>query len=746
MLTVLHTTIGVFCAKILQLDLARHGALLHMSDTMQSRALKPSSDPAIRWRGWRWPVMRGGTVLRCALNGLLLLLVPLGYALGASNSNAYGLPPLFDRQLFFGDPEISGATISPDGRFISFLRPYHGVRNIWVKLRDEPFDRARPVTADASRPVGQYGQYLWSQDSKFILYAQDQGGDENFNLYAVDVTVAPEPGREVPPTRNLTNLRGVRTTLYGNPRTKPDIAYIGLNDRDRAWHDLYELNLSTGQRTLLRKNDKQISTWLFDLDGNLRLGQRAATNGDTQILRLDPGGDKPIYQCTVFETCNVVAFHPDGRHVYLFTNAGTGTNVIHLALLDVMSGQERPVVAAPGGRVDLASIAVSAQTQQVVGAMYYDDMRHYIWLDKSMAADYRFLRQHAPGPGLDVSPAGGTRDHRWMLATFSSDTEPGATYLLDRQTRTLSFQFSIRPALPRSSLARMQPIRYRSTDGLEIPAYLTLPVGIAPQGLPLVVMPHGGPWSRDIWVFNPWTQFFANRGFAVLQPNFRGSTGYGKRFEDAGNRQWGTKMQDDITFGVRHLIAKGIVDPQRVAIYGGSYGGYTTLAGVTFTPELYRAAVDYVGPTNLITLINSLPPYWAPIHRMFIERTGDPSTPEGRAQLARQSPINFVQRIRTPMIVIQGANDPRVNREESDSIVRALYERGSEVEYLVADNEGHGFVTPLSQEAMFAEIEKFFAAQLGTRFQETVSPEVAERIAILKIDPSKVKVAEHAAN
>lgn len=695
--------------------------------------------PAFKGRGPRWlvlPAARG-----CVMCALLLLLATLGAALGAESTTSNGPPALIDRQLFFGDPQISGAGISPDGRLISFLRPYHGVRNIWVKRRDEPFDRAHPVTADAVRPIQ---QYRWSEDSRFLLYTQDQGGDENFNLYAVDVTVAPEPGTEVPPARNLTKLRGVRTVLYGVSRADPDIAYIGLNDRDKAWDDVYKVRLSTGQRTLLKKNDERISTWLFDLDGNLRLGQRVAPNGDTQILRLDPRGYKQIYQCTVFETCNAVAFQPDGRHVYLMTNAGRDTNVIHIGLLDVMTGQEQPVVSAPGARVDIAQPIVSAQTRQLVGATYFDDMRHFIWLDTSEAADYRFMRQHVPGPGLDVSSFHGTRDHRWLLVTFSSDTEPGATYLLDRRTRRLSFQFSIHPALARSLLARMQAIHYRCADGLEIPAYLTLPVGVAPRGLPLVVMPHGGPWARDFWGYNPWTQFLANRGLAVLQPNFRGSTGYGKRFLDAGNRQWGEKMQDDITAGVRYLIAKGIVDPHRVAIFGASYGGYAALAGVTFTPDLYRAAVDYVGPSNLITLMNSMPPYWAALRRMLFERVGDPTTPAGRAQLARQSPINFVQRIRTPMIVIQGANDPRVKREESDSVVRALHERGYKVEYLVADNEGHGFASPVSQLAIAAEIERFFAAQLGTRSQETVAPQVAERIAALKVDPAQLNGGDRA--
>jgi dipeptidyl aminopeptidase/acylaminoacyl peptidase len=349
-------------------------------------------------------------------------------------------------------------------------------------------------------------------------------------------------------------------------------------------------------------------------------------------------------------------------------------------------------------------------------------------------------------PGYVVSSIRGTRDGQLWLVTFGSDVEPGVIYLFDRHTKALTFQYRLRESMPREHLAHVRPIRYHSSDGLEIPGYLTLPVGIAPKNLPLVVIPHGGPWARDAWGYHPSAQFFANRGFAVLQPNFRASTGYGKKFLDAGNHEWSRKMQDDLTWGVRHLISEGIADPKRVAIFGGSYGGYATLAGVTFTPNLYAAAVSAVGPSNLITLLNSIPPYWEAGRRSLYARVGDPQTPAGRAQLAKQSPLNFADRIRTPLMVVQGANDPRVNKSESDRIVIALRDRGYPVKYLVATDEGHGFATPLSNVAMFAEIEEFFAAHLGTRFQATMKPAVAERVKRLTVDPASVSAPKSLAS
>jgi dienelactone hydrolase len=335
-----------------------------------------------------------------------------------------------------------------------------------------------------------------------------------------------------------------------------------------------------------------------------------------------------------------------------------------------------------------------------------------------------------------------TRDERYWLFTAHSDTEPGQTLLFDRKTRVITPQYKIREKLPRQDLAEMKPVTYKSSDGLEIPAYLTLPKGVVAKNLPTLIVPHGGPWGRDEWGYNTLAQFYANRGYAVLEPNFRGSTGYGRKFLDAGNLEWGRKMQDDLTWGVKYLVAEGIADPKRVGIMGGSYGGYATLAGVAFTPDLYAAAVDVVGPSNLITLMESIPPYWEAARKTFAVRMGDVSTAEGKALLAERSPLNSVDKIKTPLLVAQGANDPRVNRREAEQIVIALRDRGFPVEYILAPDEGHGFARPVNNLALFMEAEKFLAAHLGGRYQEGGSAESVARLKEITVDPKTVVLAK----
>jgi dipeptidyl aminopeptidase/acylaminoacyl peptidase len=343
---------------------------------------------------------------------------------------------------------------------------------------------------------------------------------------------------------------------------------------------------------------------------------------------------------------------------------------------------------------------------------------------------------------MEIGLAGATADERKWMVTASSDTEPGARHIFDRDTKSLTKQYTVFEKLPRQHLANMTPIRYKSSDGLEIPAYLTLPKGLPGKNLPLLVVPHGGPWARDVFGYNAMAQFFANRGYAVLSPNFRGSTGYGQEFLNAGNNEWGQKMQDDLTYGVRHLIQQGIADPKRVGILGGSYGGYATLAGVAFTPDVYAAAVSIVGPSNLLTLLESIPPYWEAGRVMFHVRMGDPNTPEGKKQLERQSPLFSADKITTPLLVIQGANDPRVKKAESDQIVVALRDRGFPVQYLVAPDEGHGFSRPVNNMAMFATIEAFLAKHLGGRFQESMPPDVKTRLGEITVDPKTVTLTK----
>ena len=644
-------------------------------------------------------------------------------------------PPIIDRELFFGDPEISGAQISPDGKYISFMKPWNQTRNIWVKRTEEPFEAARLVTADTKRPIP---GYFWTRDSRYILFVQDMAGDENYNVYAVNPSDKPAAGQQAPSARNLTDAKGVRAFIYAVPKSAPDTIYVGLNDRDKAWHDLYEVKISTGERKLLRKNTDRITGWIFDHKDQLRMASRSADNGDTEILRVDPDGFKKVYTCDALETCAPIAFEKESKQVYLMTNKGN-VDLISLSLLDPQTGDTTIVETDPMKRVDFAGPILSDLTHELIATTYQDDKVRIYWKNKSWEADYNRVRKQIGDKEIRFGSS--TSDEKLFLITAFSDTEPGESYLFDRATKKLTLQYRVREKLNRSYLASVKPIRYESSDGLEIPAYLTIPKGVEAKNMPVIILPHGGPWGRDGWGYNPLGQFLANRGYAVLQPNFRASTGYGKKFLNAGNLQWGQKMQDDVTWGAKYLTQKGIADPKRIGIMGGSYGGYATLAGVAFTPDVYAAAVDIVGPSNLITLLESIPPYWESMRQMFYKRMGNPGTPEGRAQLERQSPLHAADKIKTPLLVVQGANDPRVNKREADQIVVALRDRGFPVEYIVAPDEGHGFARPINNMATFAAAEKFLAKYLGGRFQQEVPADVSARLKQITVDPKTVTLA-----
>lgn len=668
---------------------------------------------------------------------LILILSVVWWATGAA---AYGQPPpLIDRGLIFGNPEITGAQLSPDGKFIAFLKPYKETLNIWVKRTEEPFNRARPLTDATPRPIR---NFFWTRDGRFLLYVQDQGGDENFNLYAVDPTAAPAAGRDVPAARDLTGVKGARVQIYAAPKDKPEVVCIGLNDRDPAWHDAYRLNLTTGERTLIRENREQISSWFFDEAGTLRLALRIAPDGDTEVLRVDADRMVKVYACSVFESVVPVRMHPDGRRVYMTTNRGKDVDLARLVLFDPASGKEELVESDPLGRVDFGRALFSDAAGALIAAVYVDERTRTYWRDKAYERDHQWLQKRLPGK--DVAFGSGTRDERLWLVTATGDTEPGETYLFDRRTKRLTFQYRLYEKLERRHLAPMRAIRYPSSDGLEIPAYLTLPKGVPARNLPLVVAPHGGPWARDVWGYSREAQFLANRGYAVLQPNFRGSTGYGKRFLNAGNGQWGDLMQDDLTWGVKRLVAQGVVDPKRVGIMGGSYGGYATLAGVAFTPKLYAAAVALVAPSNLITLLETIPPYWEAVRRVFHTRIGDPSKPGDRLRMERQSPLNAADRIETPLMIVQGANDPRVKQSEADQIVAALRDRGFPVTYLCAPDEGHGFARPVNSMAFYAAAERFLATHLKGRFQADMPEDVAARLKAITVDVGTVGRPERA--
>jgi dipeptidyl aminopeptidase/acylaminoacyl peptidase len=644
------------------------------------------------------------------------------------------LPPLIDRELFFGPPVIAGGQLSPDGKYMSFLKVYKGTMNVWVKDASAPFESAHPLTADTLRPIR---SYFWSRDGKYILYVQDKGGDENFNVYAVNPSEKPAAGQDIPTNRALTDYKGVRTFIYSVPKSDPDALYIGLNDRDKKWHDLYKLKISTGEKTLLRQNsDKdRITDWIFDWSDKLRLATRANEDGSNDLLRVDEKELIPIYHTGPFEEFDTYAFDKDDNQYYIATNKGDDRDLKQLVLLDPVSMKETFVEKDPLNRVDFRRANFSDVTKSIILTSYTDEKERLYWKDKQFEADYKIIEKELPGLLLDFTSS--TADENFWLLNAYSDTDPGAAYLFDRKTKKLSFQYRPRPDIPIKSLAPMKAIKYKSSDGLEIPAYLVLPKGVPAKNLPMVAFPHGGPWGRDYWGYNSFAQFLANRGYAVLLPNFRASTGYGKKFLDAGNKQWGDKMQDDITWGIKYLISEGIVDAKHVGIMGGSYGGYATLAGVAFTPDLYAAAVSIVGPSNLITLLNSIPPYWESIRKLFYLRMGDPTTDEGKKQLERQSPLNSADKIKTPLLVAQGANDPRVNKAESEQIVNALRKRNFAVEYILAPDEGHGFARPVNNMAMLAAAEKFLATYLGGRYQESMTPEVGKRLGEIKVDVKK---------
>jgi len=639
--------------------------------------------------------------------------------------------PIIERELFFDNPEITAGQISPDAQWMTFIKTHNGVLNIWIKELHAPFESARPITADTTRPIR---SYFWSYNSKHVLFVQDKGGNEDFHVYAV----APfsEAGDEgVPPARNLTPFDHTRAIIYKISRKDPNKMWIGLNDRDPAWHDLYALDIEGGQLTLLRKNEDRITGWVFDWNEKLRFATRTRDDGFNEILRFKAGKFEKVYDTDPLESAGILSFSADNRQVYLSTNKGR--NFTELILFEPISLQETPVEKDPEGKVDFGGAGFNERTRKMEYTVYVDQKPRIYFHDKNRETEYFYLKSKFPGMEINIGSM--DKQHKIMLVSIYSDTDPGATYLFERKSKKITFQYRPRPNLNPDWLSKVQPISYRSSDGLEIPAFLTLPKGVEHQNLPSIMLPHGGPWARDYWGYDPYAQFLANRGYAVLQMNFRGSTGYGKAFLDAGNREWGEKMQDDITWGLKHLVNQGIADPARVAIMGASYGGYATLAGVVYTPDTYKAAVAIVAPSNLNTLLASIPPYWEQIRSFFYLRMGNPETQEGKAQLERQSPLNHVEKIKTPLLIVQGANDPRVKKSEADQIVAAMRAGKIPVEYICAPDEGHGFARPENNMAFLAATEKFLSKHLGGRYQEAMSPTVARCLYEITVDIESVE-------
>ena len=651
-------------------------------------------------------------------------------------SNAQTVP-LLDRDLFFGNPEIAGGSISPDGKYITFMKEHQGIMNIFIKGFDEPFEKARPIT-DSKRPL--YG-YFWTYDSKYILYVKDNDGDENMNVFAVDPN-AKSAGGPLPVSRNLTPMKNVAAQIFLVSKKNPDIMYVGLNDRDPAWHDLYELSISTGKTKLLYKNTERITGFDFDWNETMRAMSKTDEKGNTILYNVGEGNKlTPIYDFNVQESAYITGWTEDNKNCYFVSNKGELDKSV-LFMMDWETSKLTEVERDPMNKVDFGGAIFDSESHKFVGTSYTVDKTVNYWRDDYYKNLYAYLESQFPGKEVSVQST--TRDKSKMLIATSGDRFASELHLYDASTKKLTFQYTSRPALKavEQYLAPMQPITYKSSDGLEIPAYLTLPVGIDPKNLPVVMLIHGGPKGpRDSWGYDPEAQFLANRGYAVLQPNFRASGGYGKKFLNAGDGQWGLLMQDDITWGVKYLVEKGIADKNRVAIMGGSYGGYATLAGLAFTPDLYACGVDIVGPSNIFTLLESVPAYWESGRAFLYGMVGDPNTEAGKNRIREASPLFSADKIVKPLLIIQGANDPRVKQAEADQIVVALRDKGKQVAYLLAKDEGHGFAKPLNKKAMYAEVEQFLASVLKGRAQTDMKEDVAKQLELIKVDVKQVQYA-----
>ncbi|WP_082795916.1 S9 family peptidase [Flammeovirga sp. SJP92] len=667
------------------------------------------------------------------MKNVLLIYLSLIVFMGTKSYAQNKEVPLLDREIFFGNPEIAGGQLSPDGKFISFLKEYNGTLNIWVKKFDEPFENAKPLT-DNERPIG---GYFWTYDGKYILYVKDNKGDENYNVYAVDPLAEVKEG--VPEAKNLTPLKDVTVQIYQVSRNEPNIMMVGINDRDKAWHDLYKVDIATGERTLIFENKNRITGWNFDWDEEPRLAYRTNDKGHSEIMRID-GENKftKIYETNLEESAYVSGWNKDNSQFYLVSNKGD-VDLTTLYLMNPKTEAIEKVESDPKNKVDFGGVFLDDNTRELLYTSYTYDKRERLWKNKKWAKLFSHLEKQFKGREVGFSSF--TKDYKQMLISVTGDKYAPDVYYYNSDTKKLIHQYTPKPKLKENEqyLAEMKPITYKSSDGLEIPGYLSIPKNKEAKNLPLVVLVHGGPKGpRDYWGYNSYVQMLANRGYAVLQPNFRASGGYGKSFLNAGNKQWGKLMQDDITYGVKYLISEGTVDASKVAIMGGSYGGYATLAGLAFTPDLYTCGVDIVGPSNLFTLLESIPPYWEAFRKSLYEMTGDPETEEGKKLIEETSPLFHVDKMKKPLLIVQGANDPRVKQAESDQIVIALRDADKEVEYLLADDEGHGFRKPTNNMAMWVATEKFLAKHLGGRYQEGGSDEVMKRLGEITVDVSKV--------
>lgn len=615
--------------------------------------------------------------------------------------------PLIARAKFFGNPTQVQGRLSPDGKWLSWIAPRDGVLNIFVAPAANP-KAGRALTAETKRPIR---SYYWAPDSRQILFINDKGGDENFLLYGVDVV----SGRQ----RALTPFEKTRVQIVNISTAVKDRILVGVNNRDPKWHDVYSLDLASGKLTPVMMNMGGYANFVADEQLNIRLAARSRPDGGSDFYRVVGGKveEKPFEQVTLedSQTTQPAGFTVDGKTLYWLDSRGRDTSA--LIAQDVATG--RKTIIAQDARADIGGAMANPKTGRVeaYGVEYLKN--EWVPVGNAVKSDLAFLKAKLPG---DFSVQSRTAaDDKWIVSV-DPGTGPSSTYLYDRKPKRLTKLYTSRPELEGLPMAAMYPVEIKTRDGLNMVSYLTLPPGSDPDGdgkprqkVPLVLFVHGGPWGRDSYGFDSYHQWLANRGYAVLSVNFRSSTGFGKKFISAGDLEWGAKMHDDLLDAVDWAVGRGIAPADKVAIMGGSYGGYATLAGLAFTPDRFACGVDIVGPSNLNTLLGTIPPYWEAIRAQFYKRMGDPTTAEGQALLKERSPLFKADRISRPLLIGQGANDPRVNVNESQQIVDAMKAKGIPVTYVLFPDEGHGFARPQNNIAFNAVAENFLAKCLGGR-------------------------------
>ncbi len=611
---------------------------------------------------------------------------------------------LIPRRVLFGNPERTSPRISPDASTLAWIAPHEGVLNVWTAPMGAggvDWAAARVVTDDSDRGIR---MFAWAHDGRHLLYLQDTGGDENWRLHDVDLQTMQR--------RDLTPFDGVQAQIVAMEKKYPADVLVAMNRDNPQLHDVYRLNLLTGELVQEVGNPGFVS-WVADAEMVVRCGLAPQPDGGMVIMIRDGAGDdwRPLLAIAAEDalTTGPIAFSADGGSLLAMSSVGANTG--RLVRIDLASGAQQVLAGDPDA--DVTDVRLNPDTREPQLVVFGKERSHYQALDRSVEPDLAAIRALHPGdPGIGD---GDDSDQVWLVG-FTNDTGPVPYYAYHRLRREGRFLFEHQPELSRYELAPMEPVSFTARDGLVIHGYATFPPGAGRQSLPMVLNVHGGPWARDAWGYDAEAQWLANRGYLCLQVNFRGSTGYGKAFVNAGDREWGGRMQDDLTDAVAFAVSQGWADPARVAIYGGSYGGYAALAGAAFTPGLFCCAVDIVGPSNLKTLIETIPPYWAPMVALFHTRVGNPE--QDTEFLWSRSPLSRAASIRTPLLIAQGANDPRVKRAESEQIVTALREAGIDHEYLLFPDEGHGFAKPGNRLRFYAAAERFLARHLGGRAED----------------------------